>query len=264
VQIAAVRALAGYADADIGRVLLDRWTEYAPDVRDAVTSAMLDRPERTRRLLEAALAEEISLSQLDTTQRSLLVEHPDAEVRALATKLFSDTVSSRDEVIAAYSTMPETNVDPRRGELVFRRECMSCHKIGEVGTAVGPDLTSSTGRDRDALLMHVLDPNRNVPPNFENYICIDNEGRVTTGILSAQTATSITLLRQQNETTTILRANIEELTSTGKSLMPEGFEKTISHEEMADLLAYLQSSQVPDTAVRLDIGTTPGMIEPEK
>jgi putative heme-binding domain-containing protein len=112
--------------------------------------------------------------------------------------------------------------------------------------------------------MHVLDPNRNVPPNFENYLCIDTDGRVTTGILTAQTANSITLLRQQNETTTILRANIDELTSTGKSLMPEGFEQTISPAEMADLIAFLQSSQVPAAAVPLDIGTTPGMVEPEK
>lgn len=263
VQTAAVRALAGYADAEVGSLLLARWTEYVPGVRAAVTSAMLDRPERTRQFLETALAEEISLSHLDTIQRSLLFEHPDAEVRALAAKLFDNSASSREEVIAAYSSMPETTSDRQRGELVFRRECMSCHKIGDIGTAVGPDLTSSAARDRDGLLMHVLDPNRNVPPNFENYVCIDIEGRVTTGILAAQTATSITLRRQQNESTMILRANIDELSSTGKSLMPEGFEKTIGREEMADLLTYLQSSQVPDAAAKLDIGTTPGLSEPE-
>jgi putative heme-binding domain-containing protein len=208
------------------------------------------------------LAEEISLAHLDTTQRSLLVEHPDADVRSLAAKIFATSGSSRDEVIAAYSKMPQTDADSQRGETVFRRECMSCHKIGDIGVAVGPDLTSSANRDRDALLMHVLDPNRNVPPNYENYMCIDNEGRVTTGILTAQTANSITLLRQQHESATILRANIEELSSTGKSLMPEGFERNITPEEMADLLFFLRSSQLPEAAAPLDIGTTPGMVEP--
>jgi putative heme-binding domain-containing protein len=256
--------LADYAEVDIGELLLERWAEYVPDVRAAVTSAMLDRPNRTRQLLEAALAEEISLAHLDTTQRSQLVENPDSDVRSLAAKLFASTGSSRDEVIAAYSKAPETDADSRRGEVVFRRECMSCHKIGDIGTAVGPDLTSSTNRDRDALLMHVLDPNRNVPPNYENYLCIDIDGRVNTGILAAQTVTSITLLRQQNESSTILRASIDELTSTGKSLMPEGFEKNISRQEMADLLAFLQSSQLPEPATPLDIGTTPGMLEPER
>jgi putative heme-binding domain-containing protein len=264
VQIAAVRALADYADGDVGNLLLERWTGFAPDVRAAVTSAMLDRPQRTRQLVETALAGQISLAHLDTTQRSQLVEHPDADVRSLAAKLFATSRSSRGDVIAAYSKMPETGADRQRGEAVFRRECMSCHKIGDIGIAVGPDLTSSANRDRDALLMHVLDPNRNVPPNYENYMCIDNEGRVTTGILTAQTANSITLLRQQNESATILRATIEELTSTGKSLMPEGFERNITPAEMADLLDFLQSSQMPTAAVPLDIGTTPGMVEPEK
>ncbi|MCI0334450.1 MAG: CehA/McbA family metallohydrolase [Planctomycetes bacterium] len=264
VQIAAVRALADYANADVGKLLLDRWLEYAPDVRAAVTSAVLGRPERTRQFLKAALAGEISLAHLDTTQRSLLIEHPDSVVRSLATKLFADATGSRDEVIAAYSKKPDIDADGRRGEVVFRRECMTCHKIGDIGSAVGPDLTSSASRDRDALLVHVLDPNRNVLPNFENYLCIDSNGRVTTGILTAQTATSITLLRQESETSTILRANIDELTSTGKSLMPEGFERNISREEMADLVAFLQSSQVPGAATPLDIGTSPGMVEPDK
>jgi putative heme-binding domain-containing protein len=264
VQIAAVRALADYPNAEIGLQLLNRWGEYAPDVRAAVTSAMLNRPQRTLQFLNSALAGEISLSYLDTTQRSLLVEHPNADVRSSARRLFANSTSTRDEVIASYGKTPESSTDPRRGETIFRRECMTCHKIADIGTAVGPDLTSSTARDRDALLTHVLDPNRNVLPNYENYVCIDDDGRVTNGILSAQTANSITLLRPQGETTTILRANIDELTSTGKSLMPESFEQNITRGEMADLLAFLQSSQVPAEAARLDIGTAPGMVEPER
>jgi putative heme-binding domain-containing protein len=103
-----------------------------------------------------------------------------------------------------------------------------------------------------------------VLPNYENYLCIDSDGRVTTGILSAQSATSITLVRQANETSTILRTNIDELTNTGKSLMPEGFEQNITKEEMADLIAFLQSSQAPNAATPLDVGTSPGMVEPEE
>jgi putative heme-binding domain-containing protein len=111
--------------------------------------------------------------------------------------------------------------------------------------------------------VQVLDPNRYVPPKFVSYVCIDNDGRVTTGILTAQTATGITLSRQENETTTILRTNIDKLVSTGKSLMPEGFERTINHQEMADLIEFLQRSRGPTAAEPLDIGTSPGMVEPK-
>lgn len=264
VQIAAVRALADHADSGVGTLLLDHWPEYAPDVRGAVTSALLGRAERTRQFLEAALAGNVSLAYLDTTQRSLLIEHPDSAVQSLAKKIFASTTGSRDEVISSYAAKMDIDADNRRGEAVFRRECMVCHKIGDIGREVGPDLTSAASRDSDALLVHVLDPNRNVLPNYENYLCIDSDGRVTTGMLTAQTATSITLVRQENETTTILRTNIDELTNTGKSLMPEGFEQNITGEEMADLIAFLQSSQVPEAATPLDIGTSPGMVEPVK
>lgn len=264
VQIAAVRALADYSNSDVGKLLLNRWPEYAPDVRNAVTFAMLGRAERAKLLLDAALAGNVSLAYLDTTQRSLLMEHPDSVVQSLAKQVFANANGSREEVIAAYAAKSDIAADSRRGEAVFRRECMACHRIGDIGRVVGPDLTSSAVRDRDALLVHVLDPNRNVLPNYESYICIDNDGRVTTGILTSQTATSITLLGQENDARTILRTNIDELTSTGKSLMPEGFERNISKEEMTDLIAFLQTSQGPRAVTPLDIGTSPGVVEPEK
>jgi putative heme-binding domain-containing protein len=264
VQISAVRTLGDYPDAAVGKLLLDRWAQYAPDVRVTVVSAMLSRPERTHQLLELAVAGHISLASFDTTQRSFLVEHPDSAVRTLANKVFASATGSRDEVIAAYSKHLDAAADARRGETVFRRECMVCHKIGNVGNAVGPDLTSSAFRDPKVLLVHVLDPNRDVLPKYQNYVCTDNDGRVTTGILASQSATSITLTRQDNETSTVLRSNIDELNATGKSLMPESFERTVTKDEMADLLAYLQSAQVPEAATRLDIGTLPGMVEPEK
>ena len=66
-----------------------------------------------------------------------------------------------------------------------------------------------------------------------------DDGRVATGIIAEETATSLTLRRAENQQETILRQNIEELTSTGASLMPEGVEKKVTPQEMADLLAYV-------------------------
>ena len=111
----------------------------------------------------------------------------------------------------------------------------------------------------------MLEPNRNVLPSYEAYTLLDTNGRTYTGILSAQTATSITLKRDENKTNTILRTNIEELTASGRSLMPEGFEKQISPAAMANLIAYLQSAHRHSAQGEpaLDIGTLPGLVEPE-
>ncbi|MFL6545275.1 MAG: HEAT repeat domain-containing protein, partial [Candidatus Udaeobacter sp.] len=263
VQIAAARALADYADVDVGKVLVDRFPQYAPEVREAVTTALLGRADRTKLLLDSTLAGKISLTHLSTTQRSFLLTHPIPTIQALAKRVFANLNDSRERVIATYTPISGVNTDIGRGEAIFHRECMVCHKLGSIGHAIGPDLTATSFRDREALLVQVLDPNRNVPPQFVSYVCIDNDGRVITGILTAQTATSITLSRQENESTTVLRTNIDNLVSTGKSLMPEGFERTINKQEMADLIAFLQRSQRPTAPEPLDIGTLPGMVEPK-
>ena len=83
------------------------------------------------------------------------------------------------------------------------------------------------------------------------------------GVCAAQSATSVTLKREESKTETILRANIDELRSTGKSLMPEGLEQKIDPQAMADLFRSLQTAQVPTGEPPLHIGTLPGLIEPE-
>lgn len=84
-----------------------------------------------------------------------------------------------------------------------------------------------------------LDPNREVSPNFLNYVVLTDDGRTAVGIIAAENASSITLRRGEGKEETILRQNIEEITSSGQSLMPEGLEKDISPQEMADLIVFL-------------------------
>ena len=97
--------------------------------------------------------------------------------------------------------------------------------------------------------------------------------RTYSGVIAAETATSLTLRRGEGAQDTILRGQVEELASTGMSLMPEGFEKRISKPEMADLIAFVcgahrdgdsASRLDPDRSRPLDIGTLPGLIEPDE
>ncbi len=100
-------------------------------------------------------------------------------------------------------------------------------------------------------------------------MAVDRRGRTISGVISAETATSITLTRDKDSSETILRSDLREITSTGLSLMPEGLEKKIDHQEMADLLAYLRDA-LPEPAVAegpertRDFGTLPGLVEPER
>ena len=116
----------------------------------------------------------------------------------------------------------------------------------------------------NALLTNILDPNRTVDPAFLQYLIIDKSGRTFSGKIVAETATSITLTSGKGVQDTVLRTNIDEIISSGKSLMPEGFEKTISKEEMADLIAFLNGLEsTPGTKQTPPVGgTRPGTVEP--
>ena len=80
-----------------------------------------------------------------------------------------------------------------------------------------------------------------VLPEYINYVVTTKDGRTFTGMIAAETATSLTLRRAEGQSDTVFRANVDELQSTGLSLMPEGLEKQVSKQEMADLIAYLMA-----------------------
>ena len=90
-------------------------------------------------------------------------------------------------------------------------------------------------------MLNVLDPNREVNPLYVNYIAQLADGRSLTGMIADETATSVTLRRGENASDTVSRADLEELVSTGQSIMPEGLEKQLDHQAMADLLAFLDA-----------------------
>ena len=91
------------------------------------------------------------------------------------------------------------------------------------------------------MLLNILDPNRDVKPQFLSYVLVTTGGRVLTGMIAAETANSLTIRKPDGADETVLRVDIEELRSTGLSFMPEGLEKQVDVAAMADLLTYLIS-----------------------
>ena len=93
------------------------------------------------------------------------------------------------------------------------------------------------------MLINILDPNREVAPNFMSYTVETKDGRTLFGIIADETASGITLKRADGAADTILRSDVASITGTGLSLMPEGLDAAISIGQMADLIAFLLSPQ---------------------
>jgi putative heme-binding domain-containing protein len=94
-------------------------------------------------------------------------------------------------------------------------------------------------RGAEAILLNLLDPNREVNPQYLNYLVRMNDGRQLNGLIAAESASSVTLRRNEGATDTLLRIDIDDLKSSGLSLMPEGLEKQLDPQAVADLIAYL-------------------------
>jgi putative heme-binding domain-containing protein len=276
VQVAVVQAMAEGRSASVADILLPRLRAFEPAVRTAAIRTLLSRVDWTKSLLRATQQGApigISPGSIDPADRTPLLKHRDPEIARLALALLGGAATdSRAAVIADYTIALKTKGDAASGANVFERECKTCHKVGDRGFALGPDLTGSPSADPAALLANILDPSAVVQPGYLQYMLVDQSGRTYSGIIAAETATSLTLRRGDGAEDTILRTQIAEITSTGLSIMPEAFEKTISKSEMADLIAFLRVSHrgaeegadADDRSRPLDIGTLPGLIEPHE
>jgi putative membrane-bound dehydrogenase-like protein len=242
VQSAAVKALAAHPDTKVSELLLKHWNAYGPSLRREVLDVLTARPDRALRLLEAVEKKTVTASELDPARVQQLKAHPNAAVRSKAAAVLKANVNAdRAKVVAEYAKALELKGDAARGKVVFKNNCAACHKLDGVGHDVGANLLAALpNKSGGDLLVAVFDPNREVDPRYVNYHATVADGRVLNGVIVAETPTSVTLRRGDGAEDTILRANLESLRSTRLSLMPEGLEKQLSHQDVSDLFAYLR------------------------
>jgi putative heme-binding domain-containing protein len=131
--------------------------------------------------------------------------------------------------------------DAQRGRDIFARQCATCHRIDDVGVNVAPDISDSREKSPEQLLVDILQPNRAIDANYFSYTAVTTEGLVHTGVLTAETSTSVTLKQAEGKTVTLSRDQIDGLQSDGVSLMPDGLEKNIPPQDMADLISFIKN-----------------------
>ncbi len=242
VQVASVRAIASVNDPGVVPLLLEGWTSHSPPVRREVLEAMFGRRERIGQLLDAIETGTVKAAELETQRQHQLLNHSVKEIKERATKLFeNEGTPNRKEVIESYRTILTKTGDESRGREVFKKNCATCHQIQGEGFRVGPELTGLRTRNKEALLMDILDPNRAMEPNYASYLIATKDGRVFSGLIAAESATSITLRRPEGVEDTLLRQDIEVIRAAGQSLMPEGLERQVGQAEMVDLIEFLKS-----------------------
>jgi putative heme-binding domain-containing protein len=244
VQSAALETLAAFDVAEVPPIILKVWPSLTPAVRATALETLLARKTGTVAFLDSLESKAIRSADLDPARVQILLKTLDEPLKSRAAKLLgTQALSPRKDVIEKYKPALEKQGDVAKGKIIFKNVCSACHKLDGVGQEVGPDLSTQRVKGAESILVNVLDPNREVLPKYYTYKVTTDAGATITGLITADTATSVTIRRADGTSTTIARANIEDMKSTGLSAMPEGLEQQIDVASFADLLAYLMANR---------------------
>jgi putative membrane-bound dehydrogenase-like protein len=199
------------------------------------------------RSLVAALKKSPGTSAVPIDDLRETLKHFPAEVQQAAQPLFDRLASLRDEQ-AAYlakltlETLQTPPVADRGRDVFFSKKvgCYSCHKLDGQGGSVGPDL-SQIGRIRDprSLLEAVVFPSSTIVPDYRQFVIATRAGVVHTGMIVRDDADAIYLRTAELAEIRVGRGEIEGMKESAISIMPQGLEKTMSPQELSDLLEFL-------------------------
>ena len=260
VQTAVVTTLGKLRGPDSAKVMLAGWKGYGPAVRAHMLDTLLSRPEWVPPVLDAIDNKIILPSEVDAIRRQRLLDHKTNAIRQRAQKSFTATTSiDRLKLVDSYRPALAMKGDAAKGSAIFQKTCSACHQLGGIGQPVGPDLAAEAGKPGEVLLIAILDPNAAVEARFISYTATTKSGQIHSGLLASETGGSITLIAADGKQHVIARADLDELISTGKSVMPEGLEKDIPVAQMADLLAFLRQHAVVPKRKTFE-GNTPAVV----
>ena len=242
VRLKAVEALSKQTEVEPWQTLLAGFSNELPIMRRAILENILSRSDRTHWLLDEIAAGKFMTSGIGRNHIDQLLNHPDVEIKTRAEQLLGDAIpADRQKVLTDYQVVLTMEADAAHGRAVFKKNCATCHQIDEVGINVAPDISDSRSKTSQQYLTDIIDPNRAIDANYVSYLLITENGQSFSGILATNTATSITLKQAEGKMLTLRRNEIAELTSNGTSFMPEGLEKEIPHQDMADLIAFIKN-----------------------
>lgn len=240
-QRAAIKELSTSGDATVPDLFVKAWPALGPETRLAILDGLLSRESWAFDLVQRIERGSFSANALDALRRGRLLNHPSARVKKLAKSVLNTGyTSSRAQVLADFRPALTLAGDATRGAAVFAKTCAACHKLGNVGTDIGPNLQSVANHPSDKLLVSIVDPNATIEPGYAAYTCTLKSGDEFYGIIAAETGNSVMLKTTDGKTHMLLRSDIATLRSSNLSLMPEGLEAGISKQELADLIHFLK------------------------
>ena len=226
-QSHALKALTDLNDASITRDVVGQFAKLPAALQSEAFDQLLKRSDSSMALLEALASGKASAGVLGPANLHRLRFHPDADVakRAVAVieQIRGPEAKEKQSLIAKFTPEVIQPGDVKVGHQLFIQNCAGCHRFNEEGKDVGPTLTGMGAHGAAELLVHILDPNREVDPSFAAWNFETKDGENYDGVIGRENRVSVFLKSAAGEME-LKRDQIKTQRNTGRSLMPEGFE----------------------------------------
>lgn len=222
-------------------LIVASFDSMGPGLRNAAFEQILKRAEATQAFLNALNEGKIKSTSMGPTDAARLRTHPNKNIarqaNAMLDKLVSPATKEKNAIIAKLTPEVERPGNLANGKLLFTATCSLCHKLGDIGKDVAPPLTGMGAHGPAELLVHVVDPNREVDPSFVAWNITKKSGEILVGVIGSENPASLTLKTQTGDVE-IRKDDIKTRENTHRSLMPEGFE-ALPPEVLRDILAFI-------------------------
>lgn len=250
-QIATVQALGEFDFDSIPKRLYTNWKQLSPTVQSEILATLLSKKDWHVDLLNALEEGTIAVSDLDATTRMRLASASNRALRDRARSLLGSSGNSdRQSVLEAFQAVTEIEGDPVRGAKYFETACAACHRHNGIGNEIGPSFANLQDKSNSSMLTSMLDPNRAVEGKYKSYLVATVDGVVINGLLVNETTSGITIAQPNGTQRTLLRVDIDQMAASGVSFMPEGLEKDLSPQAIADIFEFIRAAPAENRTSR--------------
>jgi putative membrane-bound dehydrogenase-like protein len=240
VQQAALKGYQRYSDEKSAALVVKHWDSLYFPLSSLGMEVLLGSTAGMRYLLDALEKKKIATAAIPWSGKVDLMNHDDAAIRSRARALLAPEIEGREKVVSDYQEALSMEGNIARGQAVFESACVVCHQYeGQYGKIFGPDLGSIRNRDKASIMTDILQPNRSIAVQYDLWTVVMKNGEKRSGIIHAETPTSVQLTPPGGDPVTLSRADIHRMEIGKTSAMPEGLEAVVSRQQMADLLAFL-------------------------
>jgi putative heme-binding domain-containing protein len=215
-------------------------------LQNAIATGLANSSQGADYLVEAVAAGKASARLLEERAVQIRLErHPKVKDRVakLTQGLPSGDQRVNDLLRKRRSGFAAAKTNVTRGAKVFEQSCANCHRIGNSGAKVGPQLDGIGNRGVDRLLEDIIDPNRNVDQAFRSTTLALKSGQIISGLVLREEGEVLVLADAQGKEVRVPRSMIEERTASPLSPMPANLVDQIPEADFYDLLAYLLSQR---------------------